>query len=204
MRLYVVRHGQTQANAEHRYQGSLDPELNETGREQALALRLELPESIGGIVVSPLQRARQTACIVNYRSNLPVQVLDDFRERDVGIFEGLTQAEAQQLYPDLWQQNITRQWNIGPPQGESISHVVKRVHQGLANLVIASAAQEVLLVAHGFVAKTVRALVHQDFSDFYDWQLGNGHWLVLENVERILQHALPVQNPLPDGKTSWP
>ncbi|WP_110946854.1 histidine phosphatase family protein [Pseudomonas bohemica] len=199
MRLYVVRHGQTRANAEHRYLGSLDPELTETGREQATALRLELPDSIGGIVVSPLLRARQTAEIVNYRSNLPVQVHDAFRERSVGVFEGLTQAQAQQLYPDLWQQNITRQWGIGPPEGESIVEVVERVCQGLMTLVETSAAQDVLLVGHGFVAKTVRALVRQDFSDFFEWQLGNGHWLVLENVERILQHGVPAQNPLPRG-----
>ncbi len=196
MRLYVVRHGQTQANAEHRYLGSLDPELTDTGREQAVGLRLELPDSIGGIVVSPLLRARQTAEILNYRSNLPLQVLDAFRERNVGVFEGLTQTEAQQRYPLLWRQNITRQWDIGPPQGESIAEVVKRVHQGLTALVEASAAQEVLLVGHGFVAKTVRALIGQDFSDFFDWQLGNGHWLVLDDVERILQHDAPAQNPL--------
>ncbi|TDV72547.1 histidine phosphatase family protein [Pseudomonas sp. LP_7_YM] len=126
MRLYVVRHGQTQANAEHRYLGSLDPELTETGREQAVALSLELPDSIDSIVVSPLLRARQTAEILNYSFNLPVQVLDGFRERSVGVYEGLTQAEAQQFLPALWQRNITRQWAVGPPEGESIVEVVQR------------------------------------------------------------------------------
>ncbi|WP_296259565.1 MULTISPECIES: histidine phosphatase family protein [unclassified Pseudomonas] len=199
MRLYVVRHGQTQANAEHRYLGALDPELTETGREQAAALRLELPDSIDSIVVSPLLRARQTAEILNYRLNMPVQLLDAFRERNVGVFEGLTQDEAHQFYPQLWRQNITRQWDIGPPQGESISQVVTRIHQGLTTLVAASAAHNLLLVGHGFVAKTIRALARQDFSDFFDWQLGNGHWLVLDNIERILQHPAPGQNPLQKG-----
>ena len=80
MRLYVVRHGQTQANAEHRYLGALDPGLTATGREQAAALRLEWPDSIRRIVTSPLQRARQTADILNYRLNLPLQVMPAFRE----------------------------------------------------------------------------------------------------------------------------
>ncbi|MFK3799101.1 MULTISPECIES: histidine phosphatase family protein [unclassified Pseudomonas] len=197
MRLYLVRHGQTQANAEHRYLGSLDPELTSTGREQAAALRLELPDAIDGIVVSPLRRARQTAQIINYRLNLPLQVNEAFRERNVGVFEGLNQSEARALYPDLWQRNITRQWHVGPPQGESIAETVVRVHQGLQGLVQRASGQDVLLVGHGFVSKTVRALIRQDFSDFFDWQLGNGHWLVLENVERILGYGVPGQDPLP-------
>jgi len=197
MRLYLVRHGQTQANAEHRYLGSLDPELTETGREQAAALRLELPQAIDAIVVSPLRRARQTADIINYRLNRPVQINEAFRERNVGVFEGLNRSEARLLYPDLWQQNITRHWHIGPPNGESIAQTAQRVHQGLVGLVNAAPGQDLLLVGHGFVSKTVRALLRQDFSDFFDWQLGNGHWLVLEDVQRILDYAVPAQDPLP-------
>jgi probable phosphoglycerate mutase len=195
MRLYVVRHGQTLANAEHRYLGSLDPALTDIGREQATALRLELPDSIDGIVVSPLLRARQTAEILNYRSHLPVEIIEHFRERHVGVFEGLTQAEAQQRHPDLWRRNITRQWDAAPPGGESIAEVVARVHQGLVTLAKVSAGKNVLLVGHGFVAKVIRALIRQDFSDFFDWQLGNGHWLVLEAVERIIEAELPTRSP---------
>jgi probable phosphoglycerate mutase len=58
-----------------------------------------------------------------------------------------------------------------------------------------SAGQNVLLVGHGFVAKVIRALIRQDFSDFFDWQLGNGHWLVLEAVERIIEAELPTRSP---------
>ena len=196
MRLYVVRHGQTQANAEHRYLGALDPGLTDTGREQAAALRMELPDAITSIVTSPLQRARQTADILNYRLNLPLQVIPAFRERDVGLFEGLTQAEAQARYADLWRRNITRQWDIGPPGGESIADVITRVHAGLIALINRPATEDVLLVAHGFVAKTIRALVNRDFSDFFDWQLGNGHWLVLEHVERVVDYDVPLASPL--------
>lgn len=55
----------------------------------------------------------------------------------------------------------------------------------------------VLLVAHGFVAKTIRALAKGNFSDFYDWQLSNGNMLVLENFEiptldaDVLRGSLP-------------
>jgi broad specificity phosphatase PhoE len=199
MQLYVVRHGQTLANVQHRYLGALDPELTDIGREQAVALRMELPDAIDSIVVSPLLRARQTADIIRYRNDLPLQVVDAFRERNVGVFEGLTQSEAQARYPELWQQNITRHWNAAPPQGESIQQVVQRVHAGLVRLLTEPSSRHTLLVGHGFVAKAVRALVRQDFSDFFEWHLGNGHWLVLDHVERVLDYSLPAEDPLPVG-----
>ena len=91
MRLYLVRHGQTQANAEHRYLGSLDPELTETGREQAAALRLELPQAIDAIVADPT--ARQVArdylpfCAIVPLLGVPAWQLD-------GIFLGAVRGRS--------------------------------------------------------------------------------------------------------------
>ena len=63
MKLLVVRHGETQFNAEHRYLGALDPELNARGRSQARELQSVLPDNLAAVVSSPLRRARQTADI---------------------------------------------------------------------------------------------------------------------------------------------
>lgn len=195
MHLYIVRHGQTWANVEQRYLGSLDPGLTETGKEQARALRELLPEPLDALVVSPRLRARESADILNL--NLPAVVMDSFRERDVGVFEGLTQAEARARYPMLWSQNITRRWDLGPTDGESIAQVVGRVQEGLVELSSRYPSQSVLLVAHGFVAKTIRALAKGDFSDFYDWQLANGDLLALKDFRvstvdvQVLKDSLP-------------
>jgi len=187
MDLYVVRHGETWANIESRYLGSLDPGLTERGRQQAQALAVQLPASIAVIVASPLLRTRQTAAYLNQGRDLPVRIMVEFRERNVGVFEGLTQAEAKALHPQLWVQNITRQWDIGPDGGESIKEVVARVRHGLQTLLEVYAGQVVVLVGHGFVAKTLRALARDDFSDFFDWQLGNGQVLALENLRLLTQ-----------------
>ncbi|MDE1166451.1 MAG: histidine phosphatase family protein [Pseudomonas sp.] len=183
MQLYIARHGETAPNSEGRYVGSLNPALTERGIQQAQALRDQLPTAIDAIVVSPLLRARQTAEVLGQALQLPLHTLEHFRERNVGVFEGLTQAEAKARYPDLWAQNITRQWDAGPPQGESIAEVVARVALGLRELVATYPGQVVVLVAHGFVGKTIRALVRQDFSDFYEWQLANGQVLQLVLAE---------------------
>ena len=147
------------------------------------------------MIVSPRLRAQQTAQILNRELNLEPVTMDSFRERDVGVFEGLTQAQAKALHPALWAQNITRQWALGPTGGESIAEVVTRVHQGLAELAALYPTQAVLLVAHGFLAKVIRALAIGDFSDFYTWQLSNGEMLVLEDFElRMLATVSPFES----------
>lgn len=188
MHLYVVRHGETWANAEQRYLGALDPELTVLGRQQAEALGRRLPEALDVIIVSPKLRARETAMILNEERGLPVEIMNCFRERSVGVFEGLTQAEARERYPGLWARNITRQWDVAPDGGESIHEIVARVRGGLSELASRYPTNNILLVAHGVVAKVIRALSKGDFSDFYDWRLSNGRMLALENF------AMPVSD----------
>ncbi|MCX2901286.1 histidine phosphatase family protein [Pseudomonas mandelii] len=181
MHLHVIRHGETAPNLERRYVGSLDPQLTEKGRAQAQELVSRLPVTIDAIIVSPRLRAQQTAQILNAHLNLPLLTMDCFAERNVGVFEGLTQTEARERFPQLWSQNITRQWHSAPTGGESVAEVVSRVREGLIELATAYPSQTVVLVAHGFVAKVIRALEKSDFSDFFDWQLANGKVLALEN-----------------------
>lgn len=71
MHLYVVRHGETWANAEQRYLGSLDPGLTELGRRQAVALGEYLPKNLDALVVSPRIRATETASILNEGAEAP-------------------------------------------------------------------------------------------------------------------------------------
>lgn len=191
MNLYVVRHGETWANAEQRYLGSLDPGLTERGRDQARQLAQNLPENLDALVVSPRLRAIETANILNQELNVEPHVMECFRERDVGVFEGLTQDEARDRYPQLWSQNITRRWEVGPTGGESIADIVSRVQDGLLELESRYSSKNVLLVAHGFIAKTIRGIAKGDFSDFYNWQLSNGKMLVLQDIT-IAGHGVDV------------
>jgi broad specificity phosphatase PhoE len=185
MLLYVVRHGETDANFEGRYLGALDIGLNSRGEAQAGGLRAKLPAKIDAVFVSPLLRAQQTAKIIFCDEPLQLHVASGFRERNVGIFEGLTQAQARTQYPALWARNITRQWGAAPINGESISDVVSRVGSQLNALIASHSGKAVVLVAHGFVSKTIRALARQDFADFFDWQLGNGELLELTLFDQL-------------------
>ena len=96
--LLLVRHGETDWNAQGRLQGHTDRPLNERGRRQAQALAEELAgQEIAAVYSSDLARARQTAEIVSARLGLPVVVQADLREKDWGTWEGLTAAERDRV-----------------------------------------------------------------------------------------------------------
>lgn len=180
MKLLVVRHGRTRSNAEGRYQGSIDTELDEVGLEQARALDAVLPREIDMVASSPLLRARRTAEIFCAARGLPLTIAGEFRERSVGVFEGLTFVEARERYADLWARNVAMQWDDAPPGGESLREVTERVVRGLEALRLRGDARRPVLVAHGFVARVLRAVCADAFDDFFGWTLANAATLEVE------------------------
>jgi broad specificity phosphatase PhoE len=96
--LLLVRHGETDWNADGRLQGQTDRPLSDFGRRQALQLADELAdEEIAAIYSSDLSRARETAEIVGERLGLPVVLDPDLREKDWGTWEGLTATERDRV-----------------------------------------------------------------------------------------------------------
>ncbi|EKP0303478.1 histidine phosphatase family protein [Aeromonas veronii] len=180
MELVVIRHGETQANAEGRYQGALDIGLNESGQRHIARLADEAAATqapFDRLLASPLLRTRESAAILSLQLGLSVELVPAFRERHVGLFEGLTQVEARTRYPELWARNITRRWADAPPGGETIDEVIARVSQGLTELASTMQGERILLVAHGVVAKVIRAVTIVGFDDFFEWQLPNSGML---------------------------
>jgi len=156
LELLLARHGQTDLNIDERWQGRLDLPLNATGRAQAEALAQALPAGIEVIVASPQRRARQTAEAVAAARGLDIEFDAAFRERDFGVFEGLTAEEAREQHPALWAANAAYRWDLCPPGAEATQAVVDRVGAGLAALVRRHAGRRVLLVSHGFVVRCLR------------------------------------------------
>jgi len=97
-RLLLVRHGETDWNAEGRLQGQTDRRLSVFGRRQARQLAEELDgEEFDAIYASDLARARETAEIVGERLGLPVVLDPALREKDWGTWEGLTPVERDRV-----------------------------------------------------------------------------------------------------------
>lgn len=96
MKIFIVRHGETDANVLKRIQGQeVDEPLNATGRKQAE----ERAEAMSGMTFdvlfsSPLKRARETAEIIAKRLNLPIIYRDELKERSFGLLSGKTFEEV--------------------------------------------------------------------------------------------------------------
>ena len=116
MNLILIRHGESTANAEGRWQGRADFPLSEAGRSQAgrLRSRLEREEySPTHIYTSPLSRVLETAQIGSSNWDLPIQPWDDLMEHDVGAFSGLTWDEIEERFPKVAREfNETRNLDI--------------------------------------------------------------------------------------------
>jgi len=133
--LLLVRHGETDWNAERRWQGHADVPLNERGRDQARALAEELADAeIDAIYTSDLSRAHDTAEAVGARLGIPVVADPALREIDVGPIEGLTAEEAKEF--DGW-------------QGEPKEAHAQRILDALRRIAELHPAERVLVVTHG-------------------------------------------------------
>jgi glucosyl-3-phosphoglycerate phosphatase len=114
------RHGQTIWNAEHRFQGQTDIDLDETGVAQAeRAARLLAALRPDAIVSSDLRRASATAAALARLTGLEVSLDKDLRERYGGAWEGLTDKEIREQYPEAHAAWL-------PPDGESTAAVAAR------------------------------------------------------------------------------
>lgn len=101
--IYLLRHGQSTGNAQGVYQGQANYPLDETGirQVQALARRWKAEAiSFNHIISSPLNRARQTAEIIAAAlGDIPVDLDEDWMERDNGALSGLTPEQANTQHP---------------------------------------------------------------------------------------------------------
>ncbi len=155
--LLLARHGETDWNRDHRWQGFTGPPLNGEGRRQARALAAQL-QGIDAIYSSDTERARETAWIVATR--LGMRVIEDARLREVnfGEWEGLTRAEINARYAGAFSR-----WDAcelaEPTGGESDASMADRVLHALRDIADHHTADRVLVVTSGGPIRAVQAHV---------------------------------------------
>jgi probable phosphoglycerate mutase len=159
-RICLVRHGETEWNAERRIQGQIDIGLNDTGRCQAAAAGRWL--KVAGIVAlysSDLKRAWTTALAIGAVLDLAVDPVPELRERRYGIFEGLTFAEAQARHPDGYSAFAARNADYDFENGESLRALHARVTGRLAELAARHRGETIAVVVHGGVLDIINRFV---------------------------------------------
>jgi len=143
--IYLVRHGQTEANAARLIQGQSDRPLTDLGRRQAAALAAVLAVALPAgapVVTSPLRRARETAAAIGPAGAAAI-VDDRWIEIDYGDFEGKPIDDVRHLAQTGWAEDV--HW--APPNGESMASAAARVAAACDEL-LARAPADVIVVTH--------------------------------------------------------
>jgi broad specificity phosphatase PhoE len=126
-RILLVRHGQSQGNAERRFGGHSPTPLSELGLAQAEATARALAaEGVTAIYSSDLLRAVQTAEPLARETGLEVCRTSALRERSVGLMEGLTFEEAAESFPEEYGALLRRDFEHVLPGGESYRQLLDR------------------------------------------------------------------------------
>lgn len=182
-RICLVRHGETDWNAQYRLQGHQDIPLNARGLAQAAAVAQALRgERFDAIYSSDLQRAQTTARAIADVLALPLQLEARFRERHFGALQGLTRAEADQRHPGEYARVRMREPQACPPGegGESLAGFAERIQHALLTVCTRHAGGRILIVSHGGCMDIMYRLASgKPLTEARDFPLGNAtlNWL---------------------------
>jgi len=148
MKLWLIRHGETEWSLSGAHTSRTDIPLTERGKQRAAKIRDYLAQRKFGLVLtSPLHRARETCRIAGYAD--VAQIDENLREWDYGIFEGRTTADIRKDQPD-W--SI---WDSPVPEGEPVEHVAVRAQRVIDRAL--QAGGDVALFAHAHILRILAA-----------------------------------------------
>ena len=203
MKLYLIRHGQTDWNVEQKIQGHQDIPLNDVGLSQAAALAEGMKSRpVKQIFASPQKRAMQTAQAVAAAQNVPLISLPGLMEISYGKWEGRTIDEIRngpdrQLFEDWWKHPAT----VAPPGGETLFQVDARCKQSwdFIKAALRKNPSDAAIVSHGGTLAHLIAHMLSGQSDAKEiipanvsittigWDLESDtcHLLDLNNVEHL-------------------
>lgn len=153
MKIYYVRHGQTDLNLAKKMQGGgTEKELNETGVSQAYNTKKELENVKYDLVIcSPMKRAKQTAEIINEGRDIPIITDERIRERKLGEYEGRDVTE--EMENNIWDYKL----NYNIPNGENLHDFEKRINEFFDDIKEKYHDKTILIVAHGGIAKVIKS-----------------------------------------------
>jgi probable phosphoglycerate mutase len=207
-RVLLLRHGRTAWNAQRRFQGRTDVELDAAGLEQAQSSAAEIAK-LGptGLLTSDARRAHQTAEALGALLGMEPAADPRLREADIGEWEGLTRDEASSRFPteyDAWRNGTDVRRGGGETYSEVAARAAPAVNERLATL---PAAGLLVVVTHGGTAKALLG-DRLGLPPAY-WgclsSIAHGRWSLLEEVSpsrwRLEQHNVRPRRPRTQAAT---
>src|SRR5215213_8859637 len=145
----LIRHGQSKGNAERRFGGHTATPLSARGHRQAeVTARTLKSESVTAIYSSDLARAIETARPLSKLVRLPINGTIAFRERSVGVMEGLTFEDAAQQHPEQYAALLRRDFEHVLTGGESYRQLLDRARQKLDDIIEQNRGGKIAVFSH--------------------------------------------------------
>ena len=191
MKLYLVRHGETDWNRDRISQGITDTLLNETGRAQSVRLAEHLGRlSIGAIYSSPLKRAAQTAGPIASKSKVEIKYDPDLKEMNQGAIEGKKLDQMVTEFPEVIAKWLEDPGSVRLPGGETLGEAQERGWSAVKRISESHSDENVIAVSHNLVILGIicRAIsldlkhlrkLKQDSTAVNVLEFNNGHCRVL-------------------------
>lgn len=187
MRIFLVRHGETDWNQSGRFQGQEDIELNQRGiiqaRETARAIVALKPTALYS---SPLRRTMQVADEISRLVGLPVIKCDGLKELALGDLEGATGEEMRTRWTDIYDTWRNDPAKVVMPNGESLVQLQERAWQAILALEKSHSQYDVLaVVSHNFAIRAIIGKVlGMPLSNFHRLTLDLGSICAIETNQR--------------------
>ena len=173
--VWLLRHGETEWNVQLRLQGHNDSPLTERGLASARAVARRLLNAAPSVIyTSDLGRAHRTAEEIAGATQVPVRTEVRLREKNNGVFEGLTQEEVATRYPEEYARYKTRPVDYAPPGGESTLQLRDRARAILADLAALHPGERIVVVTHGgIISVFLRDLLGMPLNRAYPFTVAN-------------------------------
>ena len=161
MKLYFVRHGESEANIRHVISNRESPfPLTPLGKQQALTLAEKLRDiPFTAIFSSPIRRARETADVLSASFRIPYQVTEALREYDCGILEEKSDEESWKLHREIAEDwTLHHNYQRRPDSGECFLDIQNRFLPFIESLKHGSD-EHILLIEHGGLYQLMLPLI---------------------------------------------
>ena len=180
MKIYFVRHGETDFNKQRKFYGTTDVVINQTGQAQCLQVKEKLADKhIKIVYTSSRKRTKESAEII-FPNHQPIAeaFLDEW---GFGLWEGLNADEIQAVFPIEWQNWLNDPFGYTPPAADPYAQFVNEMIAGFQTLLTAT--EDIAIVTH---LGTIRVLLHDIYPDvdFWDIHLTQGNYTCLSYVEK--------------------
>lgn len=176
MKLFLIRHGQTDWNLKGKIQGSCDIELNDIGIKQAEELSNKILEEgykFSKIYSSLQRRAAKTAEILSHATNIDYILIKGLEEMNLGKWEGLSWTEVKEKYPIEYGKWYINRKYTKTPMGESYQDLLERVLP-VMHKIINENSEDVLIVTHSAVIMSIQCyLTNTPFEEMVKFRTGN-------------------------------